>query len=145
MLLRRTLEKLGRAGYVHVTGICYSPSRGPETSIAICLNPDYAWKWGQGNGLALIVTADGQVWIRDMAIQTPDILQLEEELREELCRRGGACPVPFSKEEIASAQEQIEIRRENPYKDILALPTTTDYMPERVAEWPEAILVDAVA
>ncbi|MDD5357377.1 MAG: hypothetical protein PHS53_04490 [Candidatus Pacebacteria bacterium] len=138
------LQRLRKAGYVHATGISYHPLRDPMTSVAICLHQDHCWKWGESRGIGIIVTADGQVWLRQDAPREEYAIILEGELRGELCLRGGGCPVPFSAKEIASVSESLAIRQDNPYKDILGLPTTSDYIPDDVAHWPDATLAEAV-
>ena len=98
-------ESLTRFGYVHVTGLPVQRS-GMTEYIGHNLNSGHLGRHGHKNGVSVIVTVGGEVWLAshpgDWCHANRDAL---DAFREELCPKGGNAPVPCSNEEPVSLRD----------------------------------------
>ncbi len=103
---------LMRYGFVHVTGL--PVNRGDNEESRITADPQQLGRYDYNNGVDVMVTLDGEVWIRhasdNKATRSPEFGRL----REKLCPKGKGVFVPCSNGEAVPSY-MILSRVSDPY------------------------------
>lgn len=111
-------ESLARLGYIHVTGLPVQRSNMTEY-IGHSLNSGDLGRHGFKNGMSVIVTVGGEVWLAsqpgDWFRDNRDAL---DALHEELCPRGGNAPLPCTNEEPVSLRDLLRRHADHDYNPL---------------------------
>jgi len=99
-------EALRHLGFVHVTGLLYTscPDWCVEEGEVLHIEAQEGdlGRFSHNNGLTVVVTEGGEVWLRSAVTPLPEEWA---ELREELCPNGEGAFVPLSNGEGVSPQD----------------------------------------
>jgi hypothetical protein len=90
-----TRDQLLNAGFIHITGLESTDALGGNPN-TITAHESHLGKWNTNNGMFVIVTEDGQVWL---ANYHPDAAR-QDALARKLCPNGKGAYVPCSNQEI---------------------------------------------
>lgn len=115
-----TRKILRDAGFVHVTGLRYfalDPLDTDDHFIGEQLRPDELGRWDSNNGMTVLVTEGGEVWLK------AGFISASSQVIKELAPKGCGAFVPLSNGEHVSQHDLLRRMHEPNYQ--LAVPASS--------------------